>query len=127
MKTFKNVLRYIGLAFYLLIAAIFAFIEIRSLFAGDFSLMNNQAVAFFSILFRGLYFLAMLVFGVIMIVFMVKKEKISPVLLAMNIALIIGALFSLLYFHLIVAIVLALFNLIGFAVILSLSLRKPEN
>ena len=126
MKTFLRILKYIAVSIFSLIGLLLFFLNIRSIFAGDFLLMNSGASSFFSYLFRALYFASMLFLSFAVIAFDIKKKKICIVLLSTNVALIIGALISLFYYHLIVALLVIFVNLLMLAVTLPGYLKKES-
>ena len=74
MNKLKSVLVFLGAGLAILVSFIFAFLELRSLFAGDFTLMNNSAMSFFVYLFKGLYFLSIIALAIFIIIFKVKNK-----------------------------------------------------
>ena len=51
-----KILSFIGLGISILFSLVFAFIELRTLFAGDWSLFNSPVLGFFSYFFRSIFF-----------------------------------------------------------------------
>ena len=66
---------FIGLGISILFSLVFAFIELRSLFASDFLLFNNPIAGAFSYLFRGLYFLGILSLDIFIIIWIIKRKE----------------------------------------------------
>ena len=125
MKIAKNVLLYFLLALIIVVAFAFAFIELRTLFAGDFKLYNNVftgGLAYFS---RGLYYLLIIALCVSIIVFNIKHKKICIILYVGSITLFIGSLFSLSFYDYLIALPIILINLI-LVVITSAGFFKKE-
>ena len=121
MKIVKSILVYIGLVIASLIAIVFGFLQIRSLFAGDYSLMNNSTISFLGYLFRGLYFLSILALSIAIVVFRIKQKKICIILFMSSLALLVGAILSFIHFEyyvslvvIFVCLILAIITLIGF-------------
>ena len=112
MKKLLNVLYFVGLSLIALIIILFAFIEIRSIFAGDFTLMENKAASLFAYLFRGLYFLLILLLIALLMAFKAKNKPNCIILLAGAISLLIGAFLTLCFYDLIVSLVLIAINII---------------
>ena len=79
VKRILRIVSYVLLGLLALLAIVFAFIELRSLFAGDYQLMNNPKIAFTGYLFRGLFYLSMLIFILCLVMlFVMKKEPSFP-------------------------------------------------
>lgn len=57
-----------------LISLVFAFVELRCLFAGDFLLMNSSVQSFVTYLFRGLFFLTLGCYCIFLFVSFIKNE-----------------------------------------------------
>ena len=112
MRILKNVLFYLGTGFVSLIAFLFSFIEIRSIFAGDFTLFNSAATGFFAYLFRGLFFLSTLAFAVVLIVYKAKHIKIDLFLFIISCGLLGGSFISFAFYHFIVGLAVVVINLI---------------
>ena len=94
MKVVKTILFYLGVIFVSLVAILFAFVELRSLFAGDFILTNGVIVGFISYLYRGIYFLSILALAIFLVIYRKRKKKVDIVLFSVSIALLIGAIIS---------------------------------
>ena len=108
MNKLKSILVYSGASLAILVSFIFAFLELRSLFAGDFTLMNSGVAAFFTFLFKGLYFLSIIALAIFIIIFRVKHKEMCLVLFASSIALFIGAFISFAHFEYFVSLLLML-------------------
>lgn len=106
MTLFKKILIYIISALVSLVAAVFMFVEFRSLFAGDFALMNNPGAAAVGYLFRGLYFLLIIALAVFIILFTIHKKKICIILFSSGLALFFGSLLSFMFYDQIIALVI---------------------
>lgn len=112
MKTFRTILLYIGASFVALIALLLAFLEIRSIFAGDFTLMNNRAASFFAYLFRDLFYLGLLAEAIILMIFKGKRIKIDLSLFIVSVGLFGGGILTFIYYHFIVALAVTVVALI---------------
>ena len=112
MRVLKNIIFYIGVSLVILVALVFSFLEIRSIFAGDFTLMNNKAASFFAYFFKALFFLLLIAESVALIVYKAKKIKIDIILFMGSSGLLIGAFLTFAYFQFIVAFLLTVLTLI---------------
>lgn len=106
MKIVKVILLYAGLTIASLVGLIFIFVEFRSLFAGDFTLFDNQFLGFLIYLCRGLYFASIIALCVFIVLFRAHKKKICIVLFIMALALLVGALLTLIHFAYYISLVL---------------------
>ena len=116
MRILKAALVYLGLAIASLVALVFAFVELRSLFAGDFLLMNSPFLGAFAYLLRGLYFLLIITLCVFIVLFRLNHKKICIILFASAIALFIGAFISLVFYDYYVSLVIILITSILVAI-----------
>lgn len=116
MRIIKAILVYLGLAIAFLVALVFAFVELRSLFAGDFLLMNSPFLGALAYFLRGLYFLLIITLCVFIVLFRVHQKKICIILFAASISLLIGALLSLIFYEYFVSLVIVLITLILVAI-----------
>lgn len=114
-KIIFNICSFIFLGIIILISLIFSFLEIRALFALDFTLMNSAILGFMHYLSRGLYFLILASYSLISLIILLKNQKISFIYLIPGIALLFGSLFSLIFYHFYVA-----YAIIGLNVLLNL-------
>ena len=116
MKILKAVLVYLGLAIASLVALVFAFVELRSLFAGDFLLMNSPFLGALAYFLRGLYFLLIITLCVFIVLFRLNHKKICIILFASAITLFIGAFISLVFYDYYVSLVIILITSILVAI-----------
>ena len=123
-----NILSFIGLGIAILVSLIFAFLEMRSLVAGDFTLMNNQAIHFVRNLFRGIYYLSIIVVSIFVIYYIVKRKMVDDIVLYIDMALAVGSFMSLFFYEYYVGIVIIVINLIVFLIALpNSSLMKKKD
>lgn len=106
MKKVGLVFIYIGLSISIILGLIFAFIEFRSLFAGDFQLFNEPAKGLFTYLFRGLFFLGIIALSVSIIIFVIKKKESYLPLFLIGTGLLISSLFTVAFYAWFVALVI---------------------
>ena len=125
MKILKEVLIYLGISVALLVAFIFAFLEFRSLFAGDFLLFNKPFLGGLAYFLRGLYFLLIITLCVFIVLFRIHHKKICIILFAGSISLLIGAFLSLVFYDYYVSLVIILITAILVA-ITSIGFFKKE-
>lgn len=125
MRLVKSILVYLGVAIASLIALVFAFIELRSLFAGDFLLFNNPFLGAMAYILRGLYFLLIITLCVFIVLFRIHNKKICIILFAAAISSLIGAFLSLIFYDFIVSLVIIVINGI-LVVITSVGFFKKE-
>ena len=125
MKILKAVLTYFGLVIASLIGMLFAFVELRSLFAGDFLLMNSPFLGALGYFLRGLYFLLIITLSVFIVLFRTHNKKICIILFAAAVSLLAGALLSLLFYDYFVSIVIIVASFILVA-ITSIGFFKKE-
>ena len=116
MKILKAVLVYLGLTIASLVALVFAFVELRSLFAGDFLLMNSPFLGALAYFLRGLYFLLIITLCVFIVLFRLNHKKICIILFASAITLFIGAFISLVFYDYYVSLVIILITSILVAI-----------
>lgn len=95
-----------------IIGLIFAFIELRPLFASDFLLYENPTFSFVSYLLRGLFFIIVIFNAVILSIHVFIGKKFSILGTLLTIAIILGAGLSFLFFQWYVALILVVLNLI---------------
>ena len=126
MNKLKSILVFSGAGLAILVSFVFAFLELRSLFAGDFTLMNNSAMSFFSYLFKGLFFLSIIALAVFIIIFKVKNKEMCLVLFSCSIALLVGAFISLIHFEYFVSLLFILITGILVAIVAIGFFKKKE-
>ena len=112
MKIVKTILFYLGITVASLVALVFAFVELRSLFAGDFTLMHDGFAYLLGSIFRSLYFLSIIALGVFHILFRIKKKPVCIVLFALCISLLIGAFLSFIFYDYFITLAIIFINLI---------------
>lgn len=108
----RKILYFVGTGFASLIALIFAFVEIRCLFAGDFTLMNNPASSFFGYLFRGLFYLGIIALAVTLIIFKIKNKDINEILFFASIGLFVGSFVTFAFYDYYVTLIVIFITLI---------------
>ena len=98
MKLVGRIASYFFLAVSFLLAIVFAFVELRCLFAGDFLLMNSPAISFITYLFRGLFFLIVAAYCICLFILCLKR--INPTLAHCIVApsLFVASLFSIFFY-----------------------------
>ena len=97
MKFFRG-LSYFHLVLVSLVAIIFAFIEFRSIFAGDFTLMQNPTSSVVGYIGRGLFYLLMLTASIILFVNKINKKR-TTFLLIIFVGCLFGLSFTLFAFY----------------------------
>ena len=122
----SKVLSFIGLGFTILFSLIFAFIELRSLFAGDFVLFNNPAVGFFSYLFRGLFFLGLISLAVVLIIFINKNHEHYLCLLIISGSLFFSSCLGILFYAWFIALIVMVISLIPVVICLINWLKEKQ-
>lgn len=126
MRLVKSILVYLGVAIASLISLVFAFVELRSLFAGDFLILNNPFLGALAYLLRGLYFLLIIALCVFIILFRTHKKKICIILFGAAISLLIGALLSLIFYDYYISLVIIFITLILVAITAIGFFKKEE-
>jgi len=81
-----------------LVSFVFVFIELRSLFAGDFLLFNNPVLAALTYLFRALFFLSLVAFSIFLMVIYLKKKEMHYIYYLLAASLTFGSFFSLFFY-----------------------------
>ena len=109
---FLRVLSYVGLGLAGLVAIAFSFIEFRSVFAGDFTLMQNPANSVIGYICRGIFYLLMIAAVVLAIINKVKKQKTQVVLLALTMSLTLCSVFLFFFYMIAIAIAVTVLNAI---------------
>ena len=116
MKLVGKLFSYVGLVLASIIGLVFAFIELRSLFAGDFTLMNNVATAFINTLCRGLYYLSLMVVSVYTFVTLIRKKETNAYILTVASVVLICSGFTFVFYEYYVALAVMAAGIIVFAV-----------
>ena len=74
MKLVGRIVSYFFLVVVALLSLVFAFVELRSLFAGDFTLFNSIALGFCQYLFRGLFFVSLSGYCIYLLVYFLRNK-----------------------------------------------------
>ena len=98
MKLVGRIICTILLAITILFSAVFAFIEFRSLIAGDYSLVNNAAMGFVTYLFRAIFFVFLLAFSLLLVMTYLKNNKMNFNYYYTGFLLLIGSLASIFFY-----------------------------
>ena len=106
MNKFKLVLCYVASSINILIGLVFAFIDIRPLFAGDYKLMESPTLSFVTYLFRAAFFLLIIANAILVIILKVKKQKSNLMGLLFNASIVGVGLLSILFYDWFVAVLL---------------------
>ena len=122
MKLARRIISCFFLALGGLIALVFAFVELRALFAGDFLLMNLKGAAFMGYLLRGLFFVLISGYSICLIIALAKKDSVSITHFFVAAAILIASLFSIFFYTQYIYFLVIFIALIPCAVVL---LRKP--
>lgn len=105
------------------IALVFAFIELRSLFACDFLFMNNQVGAFIAYLSRGLFFLILMGFAICVLIFYLLKIDLASFHYVIAVSLALGSLFSVAFYSTYIYLLIVSFSVIPLIIVL---FRRPK-
>ena len=106
MKILKNVLVYVALSIVTIVSLVFAFVELRALFAGDHLLFNNAFIGGLAYLMRGLYYLFIIALCVFIVIFRIKHQKINLVLWLTSLSIFIGAFMTLAFYDYYISLVI---------------------
>lgn len=74
MKLVGRIISYFFLVVVALLSLVFAFVELRSLFAGDFTLFNSVGLGFCQYLFRGLFFVSLSGYCIYLLVYFLRNK-----------------------------------------------------
>ena len=118
MKLVGRIVSYTFLILVALVSLVFAFVELRSLFAGDFLLMNNAAMSFFAYLFRGLFFVSLCSYSVYLFIFFMKKKDLEFFNYLIAISLLIASLFTVFFYVQSIYLIIILLALVPALVVL---------
>lgn len=111
MKLVGRIICSILLSITILFSLVFAFIELRSLVAGDYSLMNNVTISFVTYLFRGLYFVILASFSIFLLGIYLKDKEVAFIYYFIGGCLLIGSIFSIAFYSTYVYFVIILIGL----------------
>ena len=112
MKFFLAILKYIAAVLTGVIGLVFAFVEIRPLFAGDFKLMESPAASFIGYLFRGIFFLIMFINALKVFMCVLKGRGLSLSAIVFNGAIIAASAVSFLFYEWYIALLIVILNLL---------------
>ena len=98
MKLVSRIINIVLLGITIILSIVLAFIELRSLFAGDYSLFNNPAAGFVGYLFRGLYFVIILVFSIFLLIIYLTNKEMKFIYYFIGMLLLIGSLFTVFFY-----------------------------
>ena len=116
MKLAGKILSYVGLTLCTIVGVAFAFIELRSLFAGDFTLFNNPVSSFVRYFFRGLYYLSLVAASIWTIITLIKRKETNVYGVVISASLLISSGFSIIFYEYYIAIAVMVVALILFGV-----------
>ena len=89
MKLVGRIVAYFFLVVVALVSLVFAFVELRSLFAGDFILFNSPALGLCQYLFRGLFFVSLSGYCIYLFIYFLRNK-----ILGFGHYVVAGALFA---------------------------------
>ena len=107
---FQRVFSYVVLVLAGLLATVFAFIEIRSVVAGDFTLMQNPSNGAVGYICRGLFYVTMLVNVVWLFINKVNKKRTSLNLLILSGLLVLSSVTLFFFYMFAIALVVLVVN-----------------
>ena len=121
MKLVGSIVSYLFLIVVALLSLVFAFVELRSLFAGDFTLFNSPALGFCQYLFRGFFFVSLSSYCIYLFVYFLRNK-----ILGFGHYVVAGALFASSIFTIFFYVLYVFFACIALAVIpvIIVALRK---
>ena len=123
MKLVGRIVSFFFLSISILVALVFAFIELRALFAGDFLLMNLVGAALIGYLMRGAFFLLIAGYSICLIIALAKSDNVSVSHYFVAPAILIASLFSIFFYSQYIYFLVIFIALIPCAVVL---LRRPS-
>ena len=98
MKVVGRIVSYFFLIVVALLSLVFAFVELRSLFAGDFALFNSVALGFCQYLFRGFFFVALSGYCIYLFIYFLRNKILGFGHYAIAGALLICAIFTIFFY-----------------------------
>lgn len=98
MKTFRKIISSFFLIIASLVALVFAFVELRALFAGDFLLMNSVGAAFVAYLSRGLFFVILSGYAICILVSILKYNGVAPSHYVVAPTIVIASIFTVFFY-----------------------------
>ena len=112
MRKFLSVLAYIALSISALIVLVFATVELRTVIAGDYVLMNDPSKALAGYIFRFIYFLFILATIFWLFESKIKKVKTIPLLAVMGVMIAVCSVPLFFFYHYYIALVLLFVNIV---------------
>lgn len=110
MKIFKAILLYISVSLNFIVSLVFAFVEIRPIFAGDFNLMQNPGASFTEYFFRFLFFALMFTNALYVLIKYLKKRSMDLPSLIFNATLVAGTALMFTFFEWYVVLIMMVLN-----------------
>lgn len=98
MKLVGRIISYFFLIVVALLSLVFAFVELRSLFAGDFSLFNSPSLGFFQYLFRGLFFVSLSGYSIYLFIYFLRNKILGFGHYVVAGALLVSSLFTIFFY-----------------------------
>ena len=98
MKLVGRIVSYFFLVVVALLSLVFAFVELRSLFAGDFTLFNSSALGFFQYLFRGLFFVSISGYCIYLFIYFLKNKILGFGHYVVAGALLVSSIFTIFFY-----------------------------
>lgn len=93
-----KIISFICLGITILVSLVFAFIELRTLFAGDYSLFENPTLGLLAYLFRSIFFIGLITLSITIIIFILKKKEDYFGLLFISDGFIVGSIFGVMFY-----------------------------
>ena len=121
-----KIFSFIGLGITILFCVIFAFIELRTLFAGDWSLFNSPVLGFFAYFFRSIFFLGVFANALTIAMYIgLKEEKdryLTPLIIGGS--LFVASFMSLFFYASFIALIIIAVSVIPLVIALLNFIRK---
>ena len=126
MKKYVVIFSYIGVVFSFLLSNVFAFIELRALFAGDWKLYENPTLGLLGYIFRSLFYLAMLFNAVFVFIRLLNRQKLELGALIFNASLIAGSALGIMFYSWYISLIVVVVNIITLAIRVAIIQEKKE-
>ena len=110
MNKLFAVLKYIGATFVGVVGLVFAFIEIRPIFAGDWKLMEIPAISFIEYLLRAIFFLFMFINALKVFMCVMHQRGLSLSAIVFNGALIAASAITFIFYEWYISLILVVLN-----------------
>ena len=98
MKLVGRIISYFFLIVVALLSLVFAFVELRSLFAGDFLLFNSPALGFCQYLFRGLFFVSISGYCIYLFIYFLRNKILGFGHYVVTGALLVSSIFTVFFY-----------------------------